>query len=317
MNLTGEKNNLIDGRKFSEEYSNLVLKPRCEILQEQYDKTPKLSTIIVGDDPASESYRRIREKFFANFCIDYSVTRLPKETTQKELLELINKQNNDQSIDGIMVQLPLPSHIDEDKIIESITPNKDIEGLSPENVYAWTKSKPNLVPATAIGVLALLKYYNVPLVGKHAVVIGRSMIVSKPVSHLLLRENATVTICHSKSKPLERYTRDADILITAAGKAHLIKKGMVKKGVIIVDVGINFEDGKLLGDVDFDDLKEDASLISPVPGGSGPATVCMLASNLFLAFELNQIKDDEALERCVREYYENYKMIEEQNFCLY
>jgi len=317
MNSPEVQSNIMDGRKFSKEYSDLVLKPRCEILEEQYDKTPKLSTIIVGDNPASESYRRIREKFFANFCIDYNVTRLPEETTQEELLEIIDNQNNDLSIDGIMVQLPLPSHIVEDKIIESITPNKDIEGLSPENVYAWTKSKPNLVPATAIGVLALLKYYNVPLEGKHVVVVGRSMIVSKPVAHLLLRENATVTICHSRSQPLERYTKDADILITAAGKAHLIRKGMIKKGAIIVDVGINFENGKLLGDVDFDDLKEDALLISPVPGGSGPATVSMLASNLFLAFELNQIKDDKELERCVRDYYENYTMEEVQNFCIY
>ncbi|TFG10853.1 bifunctional methylenetetrahydrofolate dehydrogenase/methenyltetrahydrofolate cyclohydrolase, partial [Candidatus Heimdallarchaeota archaeon] len=249
----------------------------------------------------------IREKFFTNLCVDYEVSSLPEETTQEELLRLIDKQNNDDSIDGIMVQLPLPDHMYEDVVIESISPNKDIEGLSPGNVHAWTKSTPNLVPATALGVLALLKHYKVPLQGKHVVIVGRSMIVGKPVAHLFLKEHATGTICHSRSKPLERYTLDADILVAAVGRAHLIKKGMVKKGVVIVDVGVNFEDGKLMGDTDFDDLKEDASLISPVPGGSGPATVCMLASNLFLAFELKHAKGDEELEKYLREYYANYE----------
>ncbi len=311
-----EKTNIIDGRKFSQIYTERVLKPRCEVIKQKYETVPKLSTIIVGEDPASESYRRIREKFFANLCLDYEVTSLPKETTQEELLELIKRQNNDDSIDGIMVQLPLPAHMDEDLVIESISPSKDIEGLSPENVYAWTKAEPNLVPATALGVFALLKHYQVPLEGKHAVVVGKSMIVGKPIAHLLLKEHATVTICHSKSKPLERYTMDADILIVAVGHAHLIKKGMVKKGVIIIDVGVNFENGKLLGDTDFDDLKEDASLISPVPGGSGPATVCMLASNVFLAFELKQAKNDKELQECFREYLANYEAVENGNFCL-
>ncbi|MCE7742017.1 MAG: bifunctional methylenetetrahydrofolate dehydrogenase/methenyltetrahydrofolate cyclohydrolase [Candidatus Heimdallarchaeota archaeon] len=316
MSSIEEKNNIIDGRKFSKEYTDNVLRPRCEIFKEKYGSIPKLSTIIVGNDPASESYRRIREKFFASLCVDYDVSSLPEETTQEELLELIAKQNNDDSIDGIMVQLPLPDHMDEDLVIESISPNKDIEGLSPGNVHAWTKSAPNLVPATALGVLALLKHYQVPLQGKHVVVVGRSMIVGKPVAHLLLKEHATVTVCHSRSRPLERYTLDADILIAAVGRAHLIRKGMVKKGVIIVDVGVNFEDGKLMGDTDFDDLKEDASLISPVPGGSGPATVCMLASNLFLAFELKQVKMNEEHQRCLRKYYANYEAIENKDSCL-
>jgi methylenetetrahydrofolate dehydrogenase (NADP+)/methenyltetrahydrofolate cyclohydrolase len=315
MNPTEEKTNIIDGRKFSKEYTDNVLRPRCEIFEDKYQSIPKLSTIIVGDDPASESYRRIREKFFANLCVDYQVSSLPKETTQEELLKLIEKQNKDESIDGIMVQLPLPDHMDEDLVIESISPSKDIEGLSPGNVHAWTKSAPNLVPATALGVLALLKHYKVPLQGQHVVIVGRSMIVGKPAAHLLLKEHATVTVCHSRSRPLERYTLDADILVAAVGRAHLIKKGMVKKGVIIVDVGVNFEDGKLMGDTDFDDLKEDAALISPVPGGSGPATVCMLASNLFLAFELKHAKDDMNLQKCLREYYANYEATESKDSC--
>ena len=159
---------IIDGRKFSQEYTDKVLKPRCDVFREKYNKIPKLSTIIVGEDPASESYRRIREKFFANLCVDATVLQLPEETTENELLEIINEQNKDDNIDGILVQLPLPKHMDEDKVIESISPEKDIEGLSPGNVYAWTKSTPNLIPATALGALALLKHYKIPLHGKHA-----------------------------------------------------------------------------------------------------------------------------------------------------
>ena len=307
---------IIDGRKFSQEYTDKVLKPRCDIFKEKYNKVPKLSTIIVGEDPASESYRRIREKFFANICVDSSALQLPEETTENELLQIIDEQNNDDSIDGILVQLPLPKHMDEDKIIESISQDKDIEGLSPGNVYAWTKSTPNLIPATALGALALLKHYQIPLHGRHAVVVGRSMIVGKPIAHLLLREHATVTVCHSRSKPLEKYTKEADILIAAVGRAHLIQKGMVKKDVAIIDVGVNFEDGKLMGDTDFDDLKDDVAYISPVPGGSGPATVAMLASNLLLAFELKQAKDDIELQKCLREYYADYEAKGDKDTCI-
>ncbi len=307
---------IIDGRKFSKEYTNKVLKPRCEVIKGKYNKAPKLSTILVGEDPASESYRRIREKFFANLCVESDVLQLPEETTEEELLDIIDKQNNDDSINGILVQLPLPKHMDEDKIIESISLNKDIEGLSPGNVHAWTKSAPNLIPATALGVLALLKHYEIPLYGKHAVVVGRSMIVGKPVAHLLLREHATVTICHSRSKPLEKYTREADILVAAVGRPHLVRKGMVKEDAVIIDVGVNFEDGKLVGDVDFEDLKDNVAYISPVPGGSGPATVCMLASNLLLAFELKQAKDDLNLQKCIREYYADYEAKGDKNPCI-
>lgn len=307
---------IIDGRKFSQEYTDKILKPRCEVIKEKYNKVPKLSTILVGEDSASESYRRIREKFFANLCVESDVLQLPEETTEEELLDIIDKQNNDDSINGILVQLPLPKHMDENEVIESISLNKDIEGLSPGNVHAWTKSSPNLVPATALGVLALLKHYEIPLHGKHAVVVGRSMIVGKPVAHLLLREHATVTICHSRSKPLEKYTREADILIAAVGRPHLIRKGMVKEDVVIIDVGVNFEDGKLMGDVDFDDLKDDVAYISPVPGGSGPATVCMLASNLLLAFELKHAKDDLNLQKCIREHYADYEAKVDKNPCI-
>ncbi|MBY8999342.1 MAG: bifunctional 5,10-methylenetetrahydrofolate dehydrogenase/5,10-methenyltetrahydrofolate cyclohydrolase [Candidatus Heimdallarchaeota archaeon] len=316
MSLKEGKSKKIDGRLFAQEYLEKVLIPRCKIFKEVYKKLPKLSTILVGENPASESYLKLKGKFFTKLCVKSEVFRLPKETTEEELLEFINKQNNNDQIDGILVQVPLPSHINEDTIAESIAPSKDVEGLSPGNVHSWAKSLPNLVPATALGVLALLKYYKITIEGKHVVVVGRSMIVGKPVAHLLLKENATVTMCHSKSKPLEEYTRQADILIAAVGRPHLIKKGMIKDGAIVVDVGINFEDGKMMGDVDYDDLLETASYITPVPGGSGPATVCMLVSNLLLAFELNQAKRNEERLDCLRDYYGNYDTIGESGFCI-
>lgn len=307
---------IVDGRKFAAEYFEKILEPRCEIFKEIYKEFPKLSTILVGSNPASESYIKLKERFFAKLCVESEVFRLPETISQEELIDFINKQNNDDSIDGILVQLPLPNHIDTDTIIESINPAKDVEGLSPGNVYAWAKALPNLVPATALGVLALLKYYKIPLEGKHVVVVGRSMIVGKPVSHLMLKENATVTITHSRSKPLDYYTKQADILIAAVGRAQLIKAGMVKKGAVVMDVGINMLDGKLVGDVDYDALKDDASYITPVPGGIGPATVSILASNLLLAFELKQAKDDETRIQCLKDYYNDFVMIGDVGFCI-
>lgn len=316
MSIVNQKAQKIDGRLFAQEYLDKVLKPRCETFLEIYDKLPKLSTIMIGENPASESYIKLKEKFFTKLCVESEVFRLPVEISENELLEFIDKQNEDNQIDGILVQLPLPSHIDEDKVIERINPSKDVEGLSPGNVHAWAKSLPNLVPATALGALALLKFYKIPLEGKHAVVVGRSMIVGKPVSHLLLKENTTVTICHSKSRPLEQFTKQADILIAAVGKPHLIRKGMIKDGAVIIDVGVNFEDGKLIGDVDYDDLLDTASFISPVPGGSGPATVCMLASNLLLAFELSKTEKNDDRLNCLKDYYANYDTIGETGFCV-
>ena len=316
MNMSDESSKIIDGRLFSQEYLEKVLIPRCDIFKEMYKKLPKLSTILVGSNPASESYLKLKERFFEKLCVESEVFRLPQDISQQELIDFIETQNNDESINGILVQMPLPDHIDTDDVIESIDPSKDVEGLSPQNVYAWAKALPNLVPATALGALALLKYYQIPLESNHAVVVGRSMIVGKPISHLLLKENATVTICHSRTKNLEEFTKNADILIAAVGRPHLIRKGMIKENAVVIDVGVNFEDGKLIGDVDFDDLLETASYISPVPGGSGPATVCMLASNLLMAFELNQAKKYEERLDCLKEYYANYNTIGETGFCI-
>ncbi|MCK4845917.1 MAG: bifunctional 5,10-methylenetetrahydrofolate dehydrogenase/5,10-methenyltetrahydrofolate cyclohydrolase, partial [Candidatus Heimdallarchaeota archaeon] len=204
---------VINGHKFADEYAERVLKPRCIGFKGKYGRLPKLATILVGENPASESYLRIKSRYFSTLCLDSEILRLPKDINERDLLNAINSLNNNSNVDGILVQLPLPGHIDADKVIESISVEKDVEGLSPGNVHAWAKAIPNLVPATALGVLALLKYYQISLEGKHAVIVGRSMIVGKPLLHLLLKENCTVTICHSRTKQLGSHTRQADILI--------------------------------------------------------------------------------------------------------
>ncbi len=306
---------VMNGRKFADEYAERVLKPRCIGFKGKYGRLPKLVTILVGENPASESYLRIKSRFFSTLCLDSEVLRLSKDINERDLLNTINSLNNNSNVDGILVQLPLPRHIDADKVIESISIERDVEGLSPGNVHAWAKAIPNLVPATALGVLALLKYYEISLEGKHTVIVGRSMIVGKPVLHLLLKENCTVTICHSRTKQLGRHTRQADILIAAVGKAHLITADMVKKGAVVVDVGVNFLDGKLVGDVDFKTVKSKTSYISPVPGGSGPATVSMLAGNLLLAAELQKTGDNKEQKECLRDYYKNYTIVTDTNYC--
>ena len=289
MNKADESSKIIDGRLFSQEYLEKVLIPRCGIFTEIYKKLPKLSTILVGTNPASESYIKLKEKFFEKLCVESEVFRLPQDISQKELIDFIETQNNDESIDGILVQMPLPPHIDTDTIIESITPSKDVEGLSPENVYAWAKALPNLVPATALGALALLKYYQIPLEGKHAVVVGRSMIVGKPMSHLLLKENATVTICHSRTKNLTELCKSADIVITAVGDRNkfTLTSDMIKEGAVVIDVAISRFQDKLAGDADYEDIIQKASFATPVPGGVGPMTVAMLLKNTITAASLS------------------------------
>lgn len=301
---------IMDGREFSTNYSAKILKARCKVFMKDYGRLPSLLTIVVGDDPGSLSYLKMKEKVFSNLCIKSKVKHFSEDITEKAIIDTIIEHNNQATIDGILVQLPLPNHIDANKIIRKIAPEKDVEGLAPHNIYSWVEHHLGLVPPTALGVIALLKYYNVPLVGKHVVIVGRSTIVGKPLSFLFLKENATVTICHSKSRPLEKYTKKADILVSATGIPHIIKEDMVKEQVVVVDVGVAMKDGKLTGDVDFDNVKQKASYISPVPGGSGPVTVNILASNLLLAFELQQIEDIETKNR-LRKFYENFSLDED------
>jgi len=258
----------------------------------KYGRVPHLAVVLVGDDPASATYVRNKGKACEKIGIHNTTIHLPAETSEETLLEQIRLLNEDDGVDGILVQLPLPPHIDELKALYAIAREKDVDGFHPENVAAlWrrrTKPETNpqyCVPCTPRGIIRLLKAANVDIDGKRAVVVGRSNIVGLPVAKLLLNENATVTICHSHTKDLAQITREADILVVAVGKPHFITAEMVKKGAVVIDVGIDrTPEGKLCGDVDFESVKDKASVITPVPGGVGPMTICSLMENTIDCF---------------------------------
>lgn len=241
---------------------------------------PGLAVLLVGDDPASHVYVGRKEKACADLGVYSEVYRLPASTGQEELLQRIGKLNRKPEIHGILVQLPLPSHISEKAVIDAIAPEKDVDGFHPINVGNMMIGEPSLLPCTPAGILEMLKYSGVEIAGKHAVVVGRSNIVGKPVAQLLLREHATVTICHSRTPNIAEITRQADILVVAVGKPKMIGAEHVKPGAVVIDVGVNrLEDGTLAGDVDFDDVSKIAGMITPVPGGVGPMTITMLMKN--------------------------------------
>lgn len=241
---------------------------------------PGLAVVLVGEDPASQVYVGHKAKACNEVGIYSEIHTLPSSTTQTELLELINKLNLTENIHGILVQLPLPGHLNEKEVIMAISPKKDVDGFHPINAGALAIGEKGFVPCTPKGCIYMLKSLGVDLSGKKAVVVGRSNIVGKPMSFLMLQENATVTICHSRTKNLAEETRQADILIAAIGRANFITADMVKEGAIVLDVGINrLNDGKLAGDVDFDNVASKTSWITPVPGGVGPMTIAMLLVN--------------------------------------
>ena len=245
---------------------------------------PGLAVVIVGDDPASQVYVRNKEKACKEVGIAAQTFALPKETTQQELMALIDTLNARSDVHGILVQLPLPRHLDEHQVINAILPEKDVDAFHPVNVGKIMIVDFDYVPCTPAGVMALLEEAQIDVSGKRAVVIGRSNIVGKPQAMLLLHKNATVTICHSKTQHLEEITRQADIIVVAIGKAHFLRGDMVKDGVVVIDVGMNrLENGKLAGDVDFDTVAPKASYITPVPGGVGPMTITMLLQNTVTA----------------------------------
>lgn len=241
---------------------------------------PGLAVVLVGEDPASKVYVGKKAKTCEQLGVYSEVHRLPENVKEAELLELIGQLNENSKIHGILVQLPLPRHISEKAVIDSIAVDKDVDGFHPVSVGNLMIGDDCLLPCTPSGVIELIKRTGTEISGKHAVVIGRSNIVGKPVSMLLLRENATVTICHSRTKNMEELARQADILVVATGKAKMVTKNFVKPGSIVIDVGINrMEDGSLSGDVDFEDVKDTAAFITPVPGGVGPMTITMLMKN--------------------------------------
>ncbi|MBQ7668876.1 MAG: bifunctional methylenetetrahydrofolate dehydrogenase/methenyltetrahydrofolate cyclohydrolase FolD [Clostridia bacterium] len=275
---------LIDGKLISAKIKEDI-KAKIEELKAK-NITPGLAVILVGEDPASTVYVRNKEKMCGELGIKSEVYRLPESTTTSELLDLIDKLNENKAIHGILLQHPVPSHIDEYAAFNRISPKKDVDGFTDVNIGKLVIGKDTFVSCTPNGILAMLKHENVDISGKHCVIVGRSNIVGKPMSSLMLKENATVTICHSKTTNLTEITKQADILIVAIGKPKFITKDMVKKDAVVIDVGINRIDGKLIGDVDFDNVKEVASKITPVPGGVGPMTMVMLMSNTIKASTL-------------------------------
>lgn len=254
-------------------------------------KETGLAVIIVGNDPASKVYVSNKKKGCEQVGINSYEYALPEETTTEELLELIEKLNKDTKVDGILCQLPLPRHIDEKTVINSIAPEKDVDAFHPVNTGHIMIGDHSFLPCTPAGIIEMLKYYNIQISGKECVVIGRSNIVGKPMAMLLLQNSGTVTICHSKTENLSDVTRRADILVAAVGKANFVTADMVKDGAVVIDVGMNRnEEGKLCGDVDFPNVKDKCSYITPVPGGVGPMTITMLLNNTLTASKNNMKK---------------------------
>ena len=275
----------IDGKQISKDIKE-ELKEEVASLAAQGRKCC-LAVIQVGNDPASSVYVGNKKKACAYIGIESLAYELPEETTEDELLEIIDKLNNDTNVHGILCQLPLPKQINEDHIIKAISPKKDVDGFHPQNVGALVIGEQGFVSCTPAGIIQLLKRSNIEMDGKHCVVVGRSNIVGKPMSLLMLRENATVTICHSHTKNLEEICKEADILIVAIGKPQFIGKEYVKKGAVVIDVGIHRdENNKLCGDVKYDEVEPIASYITPVPGGVGPMTIAMLMHNCVEAMKL-------------------------------
>lgn len=269
---------IIDGKAIAQALRE-DLKKEIETLKREKGITPGLAVVLVGEDPASKTYVASKEKTSKEMGMHSEVYRLPAETSQAELLALIDKLNNNPQIHGILVQLPLPDHIDEKAVIDAIKPEKDVDGFHPISVGNLVIGAPCAVPCTPNGCIELLDRIGVDLKGKHVVVVGRSNIVGKPVAMLALHRHATVTICHSRTKDLAYHTKQADILIVAVGRPKMITGDMIKPGAVVIDVGINRVDGKIVGDVDFDSAQEVAGWITPVPGGVGPMTIGMLMKN--------------------------------------
>ena len=274
---------LMDGKWLSEQLMN-VQRERVRVLREM-GKNVTLSVVLVGDDMASQTYVRNKQRACEALGIESSTLRLPADISQQALEAKLDALCADESIDGVLLQLPLPKELSEPSALAHITPEKDVDGFHIANQGALFSAREGVVACTPKGVIHMLKAYNVPLSGKHAVVVGRSNIVGKPVALLLLNENCTVTVCHSRTEDLASYTRQADVLVAAVGRAKMITADMVKEGAAVVDVGINRVDGKLCGDVDFESVKEKAGYISPVPGGVGKMTVAMLMDNVIGAAE--------------------------------
>lgn len=280
---------ILDGKKVSAKVRE-DLKLEVDNLKKEGIK-PKLAVIMVGNDPASKVYVRNKNKACEEIGIEYEEFLLDEKTTMEELLNVIDNLNKNKNIDGILLQSPIPKHLDINKAFRAILPEKDVDGFHPINAGKLSIGEKCFVPCTPHGVVKIIEEYNIETEGKNVVIVGRSNIVGKPLIQCMLQKNATVTVCHSKTRNLEEFTRKADILIVAIGKQKFITENMVKEGVVVIDIGINRnEEGKLVGDVDFDNVSKKASYITPVPGGVGPMTVAMLMENVVEAAKQNKYK---------------------------
>ncbi|HAR4986435.1 TPA: bifunctional methylenetetrahydrofolate dehydrogenase/methenyltetrahydrofolate cyclohydrolase FolD [Staphylococcus aureus] len=278
---------ILDGKQIAKDYRQ-GLQNQVEALKEK-GFTPKLSVILVGNDGPSQSYVRSKKKAAEKIGMISEIVHLEETATEEEVLNELNRLNNDDSVSGILVQVPLPKQVSEQKILEAINPDKDVDGFHPINIGKLYIDEQTFVPCTPLGIMEILKHADIDLEGKNAVVIGRSHIVGQPVSKLLLQKNASVTILHSRSKDMASYLKDADVIVSAVGKPGLVTKDVVKEGAVIIDVGNTpDEDGKLKGDVDYDAVKEIAGAITPVPGGVGPLTITMVLNNTLLAEKMRR-----------------------------
>ena len=281
---------IIDGKELAKKI-RANLKIECEELK-QKNINSKLAVIMVGDDPASKVYVRNKSRACEDVGIEYEEYLLDSTITQKELIELIEKLNKDKTVSGILLQSPIPSNLDINEAFKTISPEKDVDGFNPYNVGKLTIGQDGFVPCTPLGIMKMFEHYDIKLEGKKAVVVGRSNIVGKPMAQCLLGKNVTVTICHSKTKEIEKEIKDADIVIAAIGKRNVIKADMIKQGAVVIDVGMNRnEEGKLCGDIDFDSASKRASYITPVPGGVGPMTIAMLMNNVIKAYKLQKERE--------------------------
>ncbi len=289
---------IIDGKQTASEI-RIEIKNKVASLLENYNSVPGLVAILVGENPASKVYVRAKERACEEVGFYSEVVRLPVETTEEKLLSLVAEYNMNEKINGILVQLPLPKHIDEEKIIQAISPDKDVDGFHPVSIGKMILGQETFLSCTPFGIMKLLEKYKIKTAGKHVVVVGRSNIVGKPIANMLLQKkenaNSIVTICHSAAEDISQYTKQADILIAAVGRPNFITSDMLKEDVVVIDVGINRVDDvtakrgyKLVGDVDFENVSKKASFITPVPGGVGPMTIAMLLYNTYTSYLSNK-----------------------------
>lgn len=278
---------ILDGKQIAKDY-RLGLQDQVEALKKE-GYTPKLSVILVGNDGASMSYVRSKKKAAEKIGMISEIVHLEETASEEEVLNELERLNNDDSVSGILVQVPLPKQVSEQKVLETINPAKDVDGFNPANIGKLYIDEQTFVPCTPLGIMELLKNADIDLEGKEAVVIGRSHIVGQPVSKLLLQQNATVTILHSRSKDMSKHLKNADVIVSAVGRPGLVTKDDVKEGAVVIDVGNTpDENGKLKGDVEYDEVKEIAGAITPVPGGVGPMTITMVLNNTLLAEKMRR-----------------------------